>query len=158
MRTLVLAFLSLFLLNSLQAQNRIDGSFAFQNDPAKKYSLYIPANYDPAVPHKMVLGLHPLNTNRWDAESWCDTLIAFSAANDILLVCPDGGADGAVDDPIDTAFTRVLLDSVAAWYNIDPKQRFIMGFSWCGQRLASTASLQWHCCRSVYLAPGSSGY
>ena len=43
------------------------------------------------------------------------------------------GADGAVDDPIDTAFTSVLLDSVAIWYSVDPKQRYIMGFSWGGR-------------------------
>jgi hypothetical protein len=132
MRTFFLVLLTVFSLNSLGAQTRIDGSFPFQTDPAKKYSLYIPAGYNPAVPHKMVLGLHALNTSRWNAKSWCDTLLAFSAANDILLVCPDGGADGAINDPIDTAFTRVLLDSVALWYNIDTNQRYIMGFSWGG--------------------------
>ncbi len=132
MRTTALIFGLFLTLNTLGAQQRINGAFAFQTDPAKKYALYIPADYNPAVPHKMVLGLHPLNTNRWDAESWCDTLIAFSAANQILLVCPDGGLDGAVNDPVDTAFTSVLLDSVAIWYNIDPDQRYVMGFSWGG--------------------------
>ncbi len=132
MRTLVFAFFAFLFSHTLSAQTRINGAFAFQNDPAKKYALYIPAAYNPAVPHKMVLGLHALNTARWNANSWCDTLVDFAAANNILLVCPDGGPDGAIDDPIDTAFTSVLLDSVAHWYNIDTNQRYIMGFSWGG--------------------------
>ena len=80
-----------------------------------------------------MLGLHPLNTNRWDAESWCDTLIVFAEANNLILACPDGGADGAVDDPIDTAFTSVLLDSMAIWYDIDLEKTYAMGFSWGGK-------------------------
>lgn len=126
---IILSFASL----ACAAQTRIDGNFPFQTDPAKKYAIYVPSDYDPAVPHRLMLGLHPLNTSRWDAKSWCDTLIAFAETNKLLLVCPDGGADGAIDDPIDTAFTSVLLDSMQHWYNIDTKKVYIMGFSWGGK-------------------------
>ena len=81
----------------------------------------------------MMLALHPLNTNRWDAISWCDTLIAFADANDLLMICPDGGLDGAVDDAIDTAFTSVVLDSMMTWYNVDASKIYAMGFSWGGR-------------------------
>jgi len=81
----------------------------------------------------MMLALHPLNTNRWDAISWCDTLIAFADANDLLMICPDGGLDGAVDDAIDTAFTSVILDSMMTWYNVDASKVYAMGFSWGGR-------------------------
>jgi len=126
-----LLFLSIFL--QVNAQERIDGSFAFQTDPAKKYSIFVPTNYDAATPNKMMLALHPLNTNRWDAISWCDTLIAFADANDLLLIAPDGGIDGAVDDAIDTAFTSVVLDSMMTWYNVDETKVYAMGFSWGGR-------------------------
>lgn len=129
-------FFSLLLLmtlgTTLSAQV-IDGSFEFQSDPDKKYSLYVPSSYDPATPQPLMLGLHPLNTNRWDAIAWRDTLINFAEANDLLLVCPDGGLDGAVDDAIDTAFTTVLIDSVSTWYNVDQDEKYMMGFSWGGK-------------------------
>ncbi|MFT5167850.1 MAG: hypothetical protein ACI8P3_003088, partial [Saprospiraceae bacterium] len=109
----LLFILLLISYSSLIGQTRIDGSFEFQNDSAKKYSLYIPSGYQAGTAHRLMLGLHPFNTNRWDAESWCDTLIVFAETNNLILACPDGGIDGAVDDPIDTAFTSILLDSIA---------------------------------------------
>lgn len=115
------------------AQQRIDGTFAFQSDPAKKYSLYIPSGYTPGVDHRLMVGLHPFNTNRWDAESWCDTLIVFAETNNLILACPDGGADGQVDDDIDTAFTSALMDSMQVWYDIDVDKTYVMGFSWGGK-------------------------
>jgi len=111
------------------AQIRIDGNFPFQTDPAKQYSLYIPSGYNASVPHRMMLGLHPFNTATWNSISWCDTLTAFAETNNLILVCPDGGVDGMIDDPIDTAFTSALLDSMLLWYNIDTQKIYVMGFS-----------------------------
>jgi len=132
MKNLFAIILLCLSINAI-SQTRIDGSFSFQTDPAKKYSLYIPSDYQTGTPHRLMLALHPLNTNRWDAESWCDTLIAFAETNSLILACPDGGPDGAVDDPIDTAFTTVLLDSVAIWYDVNPNKTYAMGFSWGGK-------------------------
>ena len=129
MKNLTLLLFLIISANCIQSQTRIDGSFSFQTDPAKKYSLYIPSGYDENVPHRLMIGFHPFNTSRWDAESWCDTLIVFAETNNLILACPDGGVDGAVDDPIDTAFTSVLIDSVYLWYNINPDKVYGMGFS-----------------------------
>ena len=126
-------FPSLLCTVALFAQQRIDGTFPFQTDTAKQYSIYVPSNYTPGTPHRLMLGLHPLNTARWNSISWCDTLIVFAETNGLLLVCPDGGADGAIDDPIDTAFTTALLDSMDAWYSIDHDKVYAMGFSWGGR-------------------------
>ncbi len=120
-------------INELKSQTRVDSGFIFQQDPYKKYALFIPSSYNASKPAKMMLALHPLNTSRWDARSWCDTLITFAGSNQLILVCPDGGADGKIDDPIDTAFTSALLDSVFLWYNINPDRVYIMGFSWGGR-------------------------
>lgn len=106
---------------------------AFQTDPAKKYSIYIPSNYTAGTPHKMMLGLHPWNVNRWNAKSWCDTLVNFAESNNLILICPDGGVDGQVDDAIDTAFTTTILDSMEVWYTIDTTKVYVMGFSWGGK-------------------------
>ena len=139
MRALILLSF-LFATLSLFAQESIDGNFAFSNDPAKKYSIYVPSNYDATNPNTLMLGFHPFNTNRWDAQAWRDTLIVFAETNDLLLVCPDGGADGRIDDPIDIAFTTALLDSMAIWYNVDQDEKYIIGFSW-GARATYTYGL-----------------
>ena len=126
-----------FISFSLFGQESIDGTIDFQTDPEKKYSIYVPSSYDENNPNAMMVGLHPLNTNRWDAESWRDTLIVFAETNDLILAVPDGGADGAVDDPIDTAFTSLLIDSMSVWYNINEQQKYLMGFSWGGKTVYS---------------------
>jgi predicted esterase len=128
----VLLLILIFTGSVISAQQRIDSSFPFQTDPNKKYSIYVPSSYVQGTPINLMLGFHPLNTSRWDAESWCDTLIDFAEANNLLLVCPDGGADGKVDDAIDTAFTTELLDSMDVWYTINHQRKYIMGFSWGG--------------------------
>lgn len=122
-----------FALSFAASAQSVDGSFAFQTDPDKKFSLYVPSSYDEATPQSLMLALHPFNTNRWDAVAWRDTLISFAEENELLMVCPDGGSDGRVDDAIDTAFTTVLIDSVSSWYNIDQEEKYMMGFSWGGK-------------------------
>jgi predicted esterase len=132
MKKYLLLLTLLFSIGSF-AQQRIDRTLSFQTDPAKKYSIYVPSGYIDGTPHKMMLGLHPWNTSRWDAKSWCDTLIVFAETNNLLLICPDGGADGQVDDPIDTAFTSAILDSMETWYSVNTDKVYAMGFSWGGK-------------------------
>lgn len=69
--------------------------------------------------------------------SWRDTLTAFAEANQVLLICPDGGPDGRIDDEIDTAFTSLLLDSVHLWYPYHRDKLIAMGFSWGGRTVYS---------------------
>ncbi len=135
-------FLIIFLLSVgiLSAQESINGSFSFQNDPNKLYSAYIPSNYNEDVAHTTIIAFHPFNVNRWDAQAWCDTLIVFAESVDAILICPDGGADGKVDDAIDTAFTSFLIDTLQSDYNLDQEQMYLAGFSW-GGRTAYTYGL-----------------
>lgn len=130
------AYLTLFIcicfVGSVSSQEFIDGSFSFQTDPNKKYSLYIPSAYNADVKSPLVLGFHPWNTSNWNAQIWRDTLVNFAEANSLILMCPDGGFDGQVNDPIDIDFTYALLDSVKLWYNIDAEKQYVTGFSWGG--------------------------
>lgn len=132
MKNVLLLFL-LFGCTTLFGQQTIDKAIPFQNDNQKKYSIYVPSGYDANQPAKLMVGLHPFNTNRWDAQSWRDTLITFSEENNLLMLCPDGGSDGRIDDQIDTAFTTFLIDSMLQWYNVDESKIFLMGFSWGGR-------------------------
>jgi|GEM_PF-224582 len=123
----------LVLCVNSQGQERIDSTLNFQTNPAKQFSIYIPSTYEAETPAKLMLGLHPLNVNRWNSVSWCDTLLAFAEANNLLLLCPDGGVDGKVDDPIDVDFTSFLLEEIQTWYSIDTNKIFATGFSWGGR-------------------------
>lgn len=129
----VFLFSFLLISNVCPAQEKIEGSFAFENDPEKKYALYVPSSYTEGTPNALMLGLHPFNVNRWDAISWRDTLTAFAEENQLVLLCPDGGDDGKVDDEIDTAFTSFLLDTIMSSYSIDHNNIYCMGFSWGGR-------------------------
>lgn len=122
-------------------QELLSGTYDFQSDPAKKYSIYVPSAYDEATPTDMMLALHPWNTARWNALSWCDTLKTFAETNSLLLVCPDGGDDGKIDDAIDTAFTSFLIDQVLDQYNVNEAQIYATGFSW-GAKTVYTYGLQ----------------
>ena len=123
----------MFVVGIAIGQEQINDSMPFQSDPDKKYSLFIPSAYDEDNSIPAFLALHPLNTNRWNAETWCEELSDFAEENGVILVCPDGGEDGKIDDPIDTAFTSFLLDSAFIWYNIDETKLYATGFSWGGK-------------------------
>lgn len=126
---------SIFLILStvLSSQIQINESMEFQTDPSKDYSIVVPSSYVEGEPIAAFLALHPFNTARWNGETWCEELAEFAEANDVILVCPDGGADGKIDDPIDTSFTSFLLDSAFQWYDIDPTKLYAIGFSWGGK-------------------------
>lgn len=114
-------------------QEQINGSFPFQTDPSKDYSIFIPSGYEEGNPTAAFLALHPLNPVNWDGRRWCEEIADFAEENNVILICPDGGVDGAIDDAIDTAFTTVMIDSAMTWYSIAPDSLYAMGFSWGGK-------------------------
>ncbi len=114
-------------------QKAYDKTYKFQTENTKMVSIYEPTNYKKGTPNAVMLALHPWNVNRWNSKSWRDTLISFAETNGLILICPDGGADGQVDDQIDLDFTNAMLDSVQKWYSVDTNRIFCMGFSWGGK-------------------------
>jgi len=128
---ITIGFISISLTSI--AQEQINGSLPFQTDPSKDYSIYIPSGYTEGKAIAAFLALHPWNTDNWDGRRWCEEIADFAEANNVILICPDGGADGQIDDPIDTAFTTVMIDSAMTWYSIAPDSLYAMGFSWGGK-------------------------
>ena len=131
-RLLIIISLSAISFTSF-AQEQINGSFPFQTDPSKDYSIVIPSAYEEGKEISAFLALHPWNTQNWDGRRWCEEIADFAEANSVILICPDGGADGQINDPIDTAFTTVMIDSAMIWYSISPDSLYAMGFSWGGK-------------------------
>jgi len=129
--------LTLLIQFDTAAQSRLEGSFYFKGE-LKQYSLFLPENWEPGM--NAVLAFHPLNTARWNSTSWCDTLSSFAKEQSVLLICPDGGIDGRVDDPIDLEFTSTLLDSAKHWYQFNTDSMVALGFSW-GARTVYTYGL-----------------
>lgn len=141
------SFLFLLILSFssgiISAQVSIDSSFAFQSDPAKKFALYIPSSYSPDTANSVLLALHPWHNTWGNSKTWRDILSNFAEINDLILIAPDGGADGQIDSSIDKDFMIALLDSVENWYNIDANKEFMLGFSW-GARAVYSHGLENH--------------
>ena len=81
-----LLLLLVILSFQLSGQEIINGSYDFQTDPAKKYTLYIPSTYDATIPSKVIVGLHPWNTSKWDSESWAVELSEVAEANNCIVI------------------------------------------------------------------------
>lgn len=122
-------FLGVLLTISPLAAERIDGSVEIDGE-TRGYSFFVPDTYSSDRAWPLMLAMHPLNPSRWNARSWCDTLVDFAEENGLLLICPDGGPGGNLtDEAIDTALASRLMDSMSAWYSIDSKRIYIGGFS-----------------------------
>lgn len=122
----------LLFVSSVGAQTRIDSTLTYKKK-SKQFSVYIPSGAKEGSLRPMFLALHPFNPKRWNAAAWCDTLMAFAEREQVVLLCPDGGPDGKVDDPIDTAFTSKLLAGAASWLPVDRQRTYLIGFSWGGR-------------------------
>lgn len=142
-KTLPFLLLSLFLTGTVYSQTKIDSSFAFQTDPDKKFALYIPSTYSPDTASSVILALHPWHDIWGNSTTWRDILSNFAEENNLILVAPDGGADGQIDNPIDRDFMIAILDSVENWYSVNTDKEFMLGFSW-GARAVYSHGLKTH--------------
>ncbi len=110
------------------AQYTTNGVYKLNGTPQKKYALYFPSSYVKGKSMPVVLAFHPLNSLRWDASSWRDELKDFAEANEVILICPDGGKDGRFDDLGDLDFSKRLVREMLIRYNIHPNCIHAMGY------------------------------
>lgn len=131
MNKLLILLSILFFFNTPQGtcQKKIDQAFVFpSNGGYRNYSIYEPSGLVDTVPIKMMVGFHPFELGTWNAKSYRDTLIALAESKNLLIVCPDGGQDGRIDEDFDYKFTKALIDSMIVWYNVDVLQVYAIGF------------------------------
>ncbi|MEO0897116.1 MAG: hypothetical protein AAFY71_12000 [Bacteroidota bacterium] len=83
----------------------------------------------------VVIAFHPLNSLKWNADSWRDSLENFAEANQVILICPNGGTDGKTDSEAELDFAKKLTREMLVKYGIQPNCIYALGFSW-GSRSA----------------------
>ena len=123
----IVILICIFLNIVVFCQGKFEGVMNI-NGTIKKFAAYIPSKFEKDVTNAVV-ALHPLNIARWNGTSWRDTLSVFAEQNQCFLICPDGGTDGRIDDPIDTTFTSMLVESIHTIYGINRSKLVLMGFS-----------------------------
>jgi polyhydroxybutyrate depolymerase len=125
---------------------QLEADFGPEAGGRRSYHLVLPADYDPAVPHRLVFGYAGTN---WTGAQIRPYLDLEDPASSDIYVYPDvlwrdfegwGNLGGWLLGPharpahgdADLVFTAALLDRLSADYCIDPDQVFATGHSWGG--------------------------
>lgn len=129
----------------------IDGSFVVGD--ARPTTVYVPSNYDPAVPMPLVVLLHSYGITGVQIDDYLG-FRAFAQANGFITAHPEGTVDASGQpfwnasnaccdfdgtDVDDSAFVRAVVDDAMATANVDPARVYVMGHSnggFMAQRMA----------------------
>jgi predicted esterase len=109
---------------------KYDQRVVYGAEKDRGFSLYFPQTYRSGDRLPLVVSFHPYSSFRWNGQSWRDSLISFAEANGVILLCPDGGANGRTDDPEDFDFTINLISRLLYDQRIDPYRIYTLGYSW----------------------------
>lgn len=104
---------------------------------ARKLSVYVPTNYNPANSYRLMICLHGLGDN---SINYRNALISSLSWNtyfaNTIFVCPDGGSDRNKDFYMpagDEAIVQESINYAKANYNIDASNVMLQGFSLGGK-------------------------
>ena len=86
---------------------------------------HVPATYNASSPSKMILGFHGLG-NPDNSNQIRNYLSPLGDSLNAVVVCPDPYLQ---DQPKSEVVLNLAYDSVMAWFNIDPAQVYITGYS-----------------------------
>jgi polyhydroxybutyrate depolymerase len=132
--------LVLFILAAVayRLADRTNGSL-LSSGVERRYLLYVPDSYDPAVPTPLVISIHGFAewpAHQMQISQWTD----LADENGFIVVFPSGTGLpkrwrmlGALDSDTaamqDVAFISDLIDKLAQEYNLDPAQIYANGLS-----------------------------
>lgn len=104
----------------------------------RTYHLFVPSSYSAGQPVPLLLAFHPHNGFGWLMQEMTG-LNALAERKGFIVAYPDGMGRGWADGSgrseadqtgvDDVAFTRALIDSLAAQYTIDLSRVYAAGFS-----------------------------
>ena len=138
MKQLVITIFYLFVYLVAFSQQTINSSL-LHDGASRDYIIYVPENYTGDRPVPLVLNFHGYTSNAQEQMNYGDFRPIADTAG-FIIVHPQGSLlngithwnvggwtlDSKTDD---VGFTQVLLDSMAAQYNIDPKRIYSTGMS-----------------------------
>jgi serine protease Do len=86
---------------------------------------YVPINYDPRVPHGLLVWLHPPGKPQFDelVGQWKELCDEYQ----VILLAP-GASDAARWLPTDAAFVRKTIEHILAHYNVDRNRIVTHGY------------------------------
>jgi len=87
--------------------------------------LHIPETYVPGVASRLIIGFHGLG-NPNNSEQIRQYLTPVGDSINAIVMCPDPYLQ---DQPRSEAVLHIAYDSVMTWYDIDPAQVYITGYS-----------------------------
>ncbi|KAI0018617.1 Alpha/Beta hydrolase protein [Xylariomycetidae sp. FL0641] len=126
------------------------------NGKTRGYTLRVPAGYDAATPHRLVLAYHWLDGTMADVVDLGYYGLADLADEAAVFVAPDGldrgWANAAGEDVL---FTDMLLESLMGSLCVDDEQVFATGFSYGGAMSFSMACSRPDVFRAVAVISGA---
>ncbi|MBI3502881.1 MAG: T9SS type A sorting domain-containing protein [Bacteroidetes bacterium] len=142
MKKIYLVILSgLFFFHTAFAQQTgsFDMTVNFAGNPNFPISFYVPSNYNPANPYKLIVGLHGLGDNCQNYRNYLAQNVAgvpSSPVYNAIVVAPSNG-DGSNTDfwtyPCDTSIITIAMNLAKNNYNIDANGIYLQGISLGGR-------------------------
>lgn len=122
-----------FLLSSLYANSQQTGDYtvtiattnALLGGDSLDIYLHVPETYSASVESKMILGFHGLG-NPNNSNQIRNYLSDLGDSLNAVVVCPDPYLQ---DQPRSTVVLELAYDSALAWFNINPNEVYITGYS-----------------------------
>ncbi len=129
---LVLIILFLFEAGSYSFSQTVGNITFTYTDREVTSTIYawVPYDYDPSNAYPFLLAWHGAG----DGGSNMRTIITYLLAERVkaILLCPDANRVNGKDISYFTNLLKAAYDTATINYNIDPKKKIIMGFSWGG--------------------------
>jgi len=133
--------LGLFFCHTAFAQQTgsFDMTVNFGGNPNWPISFYVPANYNPANPYKLIVGLHGLGGTSQGYRNYLAPNVVGNPSSPVynaIVVAPSNGGGSNTDFwtfPCDTSIISIAINMAKNNYNIDANNIYLNGISLGGR-------------------------
>jgi predicted esterase len=147
--TTIIAGLFFWQVLTAQQTGSFNMTVNFGGNPAWPISFYVPSNYNPSTPYKLIIGLHGLGDNCQNYRNYLAQNVAgvpSSPVYNAIVVAPSNG-DGSNTDfwtgPCDTSIISIAMNLAKSNYNIDPSKIYLQGISLGGRAALRYGLINW---------------
>lgn len=122
-----------------QQTGSFDMTVNFAGNPNFPISFYVPSNYNPANPYKLIVGLHGLGGTCQNYRNYLAQNVVSSPSSPMYnaIVVAPGNGDGPQTDywtaPCDTSIISIAMNLAKNNYNIDLNNIYLQGISLGGR-------------------------